>query len=239
MFRTIKAYIPNTITCLNLLSGTMACVMAFNLYHTVGGMLGYEWAFLFIGAAAVFDFLDGAMARLLHAYSDMGKELDSLSDLVSFGLAPAMLVFNYMNYFHPGISAWSFISLFMVAMGALRLAKFNIDTRQTTSFIGLPIPANAIFWVGMLAWLIDTAYPGDLVMAVMVVGMSLLMVCNLPMFSLKFKNFNLADNYRRYLIIIAAVLFVGVGGIPGLAWTIMFYLLLSLADRMFSPKAAQ
>lgn len=99
MFRTIKAYIPNTITCLNLLSGTMACVMAFNLYHTVGGMLGYEWAFLFIGAAAVFDFLDGAMARLLHAYSDMGKELDSLSDLVSFGLAPAMLVFNYMNYF--------------------------------------------------------------------------------------------------------------------------------------------
>lgn len=127
----------------------------------------------------------------------------------------------------------------MVAMGALRLAKFNIDTRQTTSFIGLPIPANAIFWVGMLAWLIDTAYPGDLVMAVMVVGMSLLMVCNLPMFSLKFKNFNLADNYRRYLIIIAAVLFVGVGGIPGLAWTIMFYLLLSLADRMFSPKAAQ
>ena len=239
MFRTIKAYIPNTITCLNLLSGTMACVMAFNLYHTVGGMLGYEWAFLFIGAAAVFDFLDGAMARLLHAYSDMGKELGSLSDLVSFGLAPAMLVFNYMNYFHPGISAWSFISLFMVAMGALTLAKFNIDTRQTTSFIGLPIPANAIFWVGMLAWLIDTAYPGVLVMAVMVVGMSLLMVCNLPMFSLKFKNFNLADNYRRYLIIIAAVLFVGVGGIPGLAWTIMFYLLLSLADRMFSPKAAQ
>ena len=239
MFRTIKAYIPNTITCLNLLSGTMACVMAFYLYHTVGGMLGYEWAFLFIGAAAVFDFLDGAMARLLHAYSDMGKELDSLSDLVSFGLAPAMLVFNYMNYFHPGISAWSFISLFMVAMGALRLAKFNIDTRQTTSFIGLPIPANAIFWVGMLAWLIDTDNPGDLVMAVMVVGMSLLMVCNLPMFSLKFKNFNLADNYRRYLIIIAAVLFVGVGGIPGLAWTIMFYLLLSLADRMFSPKAAQ
>ncbi len=239
MFRTIKSYIPNTVTCLNLLSGTVACVLAFNFYHPIGGMLGYQWAFLFIAAAALFDFMDGALARMLHAYSDMGKELDSLSDLVSFGLAPAMLVFNYMNYFSADFTLWSLVALFIVVMGALRLARFNVDTRQTTSFIGLPIPANAIFWIGMLAWLIHTTYPGDIVMAVMVVVMSLLMVCNLPMFSLKFKNFAIADNYLRYIILFAAVVFVCIGGLPGLAWTIMLYVLLSLVSVLFSSKTGK
>lgn len=234
MLKTLKSYIPNTITCLNLLSGTLAIIMAFNFYHTIGPLLGYQWAFILIGAAAVFDFLDGASARLLHAYSDMGKELDSLSDLVSFGIAPAMLLTNYINYFNPGFTLWSLAPLFMVAMGALRLAKFNIDTRQTTSFIGLPIPANAIFWVGMLAWLAHASYPGNIVITLMIVAVSLLMVCNLPMFSLKFKNFSLADNYRRYLIILAATLFIITGGLPGLAWTIMLYILLSVATAIIT-----
>lgn len=239
MPKSIKSYIPNTITCLNLLCGTMAITMAFNFYHTICGMLGYQWAFLFIGAAAVFDFLDGAAARLLHAYSDMGKELDSLSDLVSFGLAPAMLLLNYMNYYNADFSPWSLVSLFMVAMGALRLAKFNVDTRQTTSFIGLPIPANAIFWIGMLSWLVHTSYPGNIVVAIMIVAISLLMVCNLPMFSLKFKNLSLTDNYIRYLILVAAIIFVSTGGLPGLAWTIMLYILLSLATALFKPHRKQ
>lgn len=234
MLKTLKSYIPNTITCLNLLSGTLAIIMAFNFYHTIGPLLGYQWAFILIGAAAVFDFLDGASARLLHAYSDMGKELDSLSDLVSFGIAPAMLLTNYINYFNPGFTLWSLAPLFMVAMGALRLAKFNIDTRQTTSFIGLPIPANAIFWVGMLAWLAHASYPGNIVITLMIVAVSLLMVCNLPMFSLKFKNFSLADNYRRYLILLAAILFIITGGLPGLAWTIMLYILLSVATAIIT-----
>lgn len=234
MLKTLKSYIPNTITCLNLLSGTLAIIMAFNFYHTIGPLLGFQWAFILIGAAAVFDFLDGASARLLHAYSDMGKELDSLSDLVSFGIAPAMLLTNYINYFNPGFTPWSLAPLFMVAMGALRLAKFNIDTRQTTSFIGLPIPANAIFWVGMLAWLAHSSYPGNLVITLMIVAVSLLMVCNLPMFSLKFKNFSLADNYRRYLILLAAILFIITGGLPGLAWTIMLYILLSVATAIIT-----
>lgn len=234
MLKKLISYIPNTITCLNLLSGSLAIIMAFNFFHTINGLLGYQWAFILIGAAALFDFLDGASARMLHAYSDMGKELDSLSDLVSFGIAPAMLLTNYILYFNPGFTLWALAPLFMIAMGALRLARFNIDTRQTTSFIGLPIPANAIFWVGMLAWLAHATYPGNLLMTIMIVAISLLMVCNLPMFSLKFKDFTLANNYRRYLIILAATLFVITGGIPGLAWTILLYLLLSLATAVIT-----
>lgn len=113
--------------------------MAFHYNETIAGLSGYEWAFICIGAAAIFDFCDGASARLLHAYSDLGKELDSLADLVSFGLAPALLMFNTIAIANNDpLSPWAFMSLFIPAMGALRLAKFNIDTRQTTSFIGLP-----------------------------------------------------------------------------------------------------
>ena len=120
MFRTIKNSIPNTITCLNLISGAIACVMAFHYNETIAGLSGYEWAFICIGAAAIFDFCDGASARLLHAYSDLGKELDSLADLVSFGLAPALLMFNTIAIANNDpLSPWAFMSLFIPAMGAL------------------------------------------------------------------------------------------------------------------------
>ena len=168
--KSLKSYIPNTITCLNLLSGCAAVFFAFNLGMETGSLSPMSWAFIFIGAAAVFDFCDGLSARLLHAYSPVGKELDSLSDLVSFGLAPAFLVMNSMQAY--GASVWvSAIALFIAVMGALRLAKFNVDTRQATSFIGLPIPANAIFWIGALAWIDSHAYPGDIVMALLILSL--------------------------------------------------------------------
>ena len=97
LFRAVKQNIPNTITSMNLFSGCMAVVSTFHFNETIGAMQGYEWAFLFIGLATVFDFCDGLSARLLHAYSALGKELDSLSDLVSFGVAPAALVFNLIQ----------------------------------------------------------------------------------------------------------------------------------------------
>lgn len=226
MIKTIKANIPNAITCLNLVSGCLACIFAFKGNEAVAGLTGYEMAYIFIGVAAVFDFCDGAAARLLHAYSLLGKELDSLSDLISFGLAPAMLVFNTMNGYNDG--CWmSYAALVIAVCGALRLAKFNIDDRQTTSFIGLPIPANAIFWVGACAWIHANSYPGDAVMAVIVVAMSLMMVSQLHMFSLKFKNFRLKENILRYFIIVAAVVLVALCGLPGLAWTILAYILVS------------
>ena len=229
MIKRIISCIPNTITCLNLLSGAMAVILSFHLKEEFCGLPALTLAFIFIGAAAVFDFCDGAAARALKAYSALGKELDSLSDLVSFGLAPAMLIFNSMEIF--GAGAWSFAALFIAVMGALRLAKFNIDDRQATSFLGLPIPANAIFWVGALAWIDGHGFPPVWVMMVLIASTGLLMVSNLPMFSLKFKNFNLRENIRRYALILAAVLFVIYDGVAGLAWTIVFYLVLSLVPE--------
>ncbi|RLT77499.1 CDP-diacylglycerol--serine O-phosphatidyltransferase [bacterium J10(2018)] len=229
MLDKIKSNIPNTITCLSLVCGCMAIIASFG-YDTilVGSLKGYQLAFILIGVAAVCDFLDGAAARALHAYSTLGKELDSLSDLVSFGVAPGMLVFNTMSLY--GEAAWpAFTALFIPVMGELRLARFNIDDRQTTSFLGLPIPANAIFWIGACAAINSYGYPGDIIMSAGVIVMSLLMVLTgLKMFSLKFKNFSLRENLRRYIIIMAAILFVVFCGVPGLAWTIILYLLMSL-----------
>lgn len=234
--KSLKSYIPNTITCLNLLSGCAAVFFAFNLGMETGSLSPMSWAFIFIGAAAVFDFCDGLSARLLHAYSPVGKELDSLSDLVSFGLAPAFLVMNSMQAY--GAPVWvSAIALFIAVMGALRLAKFNVDTRQATSFIGLPIPANAIFWIGALAWIDSHAYPGDIVMALLIVAISLLMVSELRMFSLKFANLSWRGNVRRYVVLAAAVFFVITEGISGFAWTIVLYILISLFGKKAEAEA--
>ena len=149
--KIIRNNIPNAITSLNLLCGSMACIAAFSGSEMLcGGLRGYEWAFILIGLSAVADFLDGLVARLLHAVSAIGKELDSLSDLVSFGLAPALILYNLMV--EQGAGGWALVSLLLPVFGALRLARFNVDTNQTTTFTGLPIPANAIFWVGFTAW---------------------------------------------------------------------------------------
>ena len=126
--------IPNTITCLNLAAGVMAIICASAGDATLWGMAAYNWAYVFVGIAAVADFLDGFAARLLHAYSDLGKELDSLCDLVSFGVAPAMIMYNCLDAM--STAEWvKWLVLLIPVCGALRLARFNIDTRHTTSFI--------------------------------------------------------------------------------------------------------
>ena len=226
---SIKAHIPNTITILNLVSGILAVIAAFHGGRPYWGLTGYTWTFILIGVAALFDFCDGAAARLLHAYSKIGKELDSLSDLVSFGVAPSLLVFNVMCDATGRFTAY--LALFIAAMGALRLARFNVDDRQTTSFIGLPIPASAIFWIGVAAWIQRHGYPGDGPVLALVAVVSLLMVSPIPMFSLKFKNFDWRENFRRYVILAAAMLFLVTDGLPGLAWTITLYVVISLFGR--------
>lgn len=229
LIRLIRRNIPNTVTCLNLLSGSMACIFSFNYNETYGALTGYEMAFLFIGLATLFDFCDGLCARLLHAYSSLGKELDSLSDLVSFGLSPALLVYNTMLANGDG---WlSCVALLLVVFGALRLAKFNIDDRQTSSFIGLPIPANAIFWIGMVAWANDHHYPGTGWMVTLVVLFSWLMVSRMRMFSLKVHDLSLRNNVRRYALVLGAVLFVIFERMSGFAWTIVLYVFLSVTAR--------
>ncbi len=229
MIKTIKANIPNSITCLNLLAGSLACIFSFRSTELFGALHGYELVFIFIAAAAVFDFCDGAAARLLHAYSNLGKELDSLSDLISFGLAPALLVFNTMKEFDPA-SSLCYGALILAVCGALRLAKFNIDERQSTSFIGLPIPANAIFWIGFCAWVHITGLYNSWWMLALVLLLSYSMVSRLKMFSLKFTNFRLRENIKRYIIILAAILLVTFCGIPGLAWTILLYIAISIVS---------
>lgn len=215
---------------MNLMSGCVAIFMAFNLRTMFGPFEGATWCMIAIAAAAVFDFFDGAMARALHAYSDLGKDLDSLSDMVSFGVAPAMLMLNTMA--DAGSPIWTcFITLMIPVCGALRLAKFNNDTEQTTVFRGLPIPANAIFWIGAYGWINTYYYPGWPVIAILIVAVSLAMTARFKMFSLKFKNLDFAENFCRYIIIVAAIVFVVMYGLAGLMWTILLYLLLSLMRR--------
>lgn len=215
---------------MNLVSGCVAIFMAFNLRVLFGPLDGASWCMIAIGAAAMFDFFDGASARALHAYSNLGKDLDSLSDLVSFGVAPAMLILNIMADAGSPLLA-CFATLMIPVCGALRLAKFNNDTEQSTVFRGLPIPANAIFWIGVYGWISKYYYPGWFVILLLIIVVSLAMTANFKMFSLKFKNFDFAENFCRYIIILAAIVFVAMYGLSGLMWTILLYFLLSLMRR--------
>lgn len=231
---SIKQAIPNTVTCLNLLSGCVAIIFAWHAGEQYCGLSGQAWACIMIGAAAVFDFCDGAAARLIHAYSDLGKQLDSLSDLVSFGVAPAMLMINVMLQHSDNPLAYG--ALIVPLCGALRLARFNVDDSQTTEFRGLPIPANALFLIGFCGWIDRYGYPGTVPALIITALIALTMVSNLHMFSLKFHNFGLAENFRRYVILLAAIAFVIGFGVAGLAWTVVLYLMLSAADSLRARK---
>lgn len=225
--------IPNSITCLNVAAGVLSIICASQGSEELWGMAAYNWAYIFIGIAAVADFLDGFMARLLHAYSNLGKELDSLCDMVSFGVAPAIIMFNCLDA--TSASEWvKWLVPVIPVFGALRLAKFNIDTRQTTSFIGLPIPANAIFWIGYSA----LCYEGTEFMstgawaAAAILIESWLMVSPVRLFSLKFKTWGWKGNQWRWLLIVTAVALVFCMGVPGLMWLIIAYVLYGLFDSV-------
>lgn len=226
----ITRNIPNSVTCLNLVAGTLAIIFAFKGLDPAGSLQGWQWACIFIGIAAVADFLDGFCARVLRAYSDLGKELDSLCDLVSFGVAPALTVFNMLDSF-PAAPAWMKWCMLIIPVGAaIRLARFNIDTRQASFFIGLPVPANAIFWIGFCGMLQAGA------LFLVNVGVFLpvllvecwLMISPFKLFTLKFSNFGIKANSYRYILILAAAVFVFCMGIGGLMWLIVFYLFLSI-----------
>ena len=229
--KAIRNNIPNAITSLNLLCGCLACIAAFSCFDPMCGtaLKGYQWAFILIGLAAVADFCDGLVARMLHAVSDIGAELDSLADLVSFGIAPAMVLYNMM--LEHGEGHWALLAMLLPVFGAIRLARYNTDPTQGTVFTGLPIPANAIFWIGFTAWY--ATYPTPLWMVVvLIVSLSLLMVCNMRMFSLKMHNLSsLKENWAQYLQVVATVAFVVLMGLRGLAPAIMLYVLLSIIKR--------
>lgn len=230
----ITRNIPNCITLLNLMAGVMAIICSFHGMEPWWGLRGWEWGAIFIAIGAVADFLDGFFARLLKAYSELGKELDSLSDLVSFGVAPALLVFNVMET--AGAEPWlKWLLILTPAIAGLRLARFNIDTRQTSFFIGMPVPANAIFWIGFSAMIIHYApfllYPAIFIPVLL--AEAWLMVSPLKLLSLKFHDYSLKGvNLWRYALVLAAALSVFTMGVAGLMWLIAFYVLVSICIKI-------
>lgn len=225
MANAITRHIPNAITCCNLLSGCMAVMAA------LGGNV--RTAFFWIIGGAAFDFCDGLSARLLHAYSPIGKELDSLADLVTFGVAPALLCMGMLRQFSWPCAFFPYLALILVAFAALRLAKFNLDERQTTSFLGLAVPANALFWCGTVLWMQDiheTAFIGWILL-VAIFAFAILMVSELPMFSLKFRNLGWKDNSVRFIFLAGAIVLILLFGMKGAAPTIVWYIVLSVIVR--------
>lgn len=232
MANCITRHIPNALTCLNLFSGCIAGVMAFQVQ--------YELALLFIIISAAFDFFDGLAARVLNAHSIIGKDLDSLADDVSFGVAPALVIFSLFKEMHypsymDGLTNYLPYAAFLIAVfSALRLAKFNNDTRQTNSFIGLPVPANAIFWASLVAGCHPTLIGENfhpIYLLVLVCLFSWLLVAEIPMFSLKFKNLSWADNKIRFIFLLLCILFLILLQIKGFAMCILAYILISWCTR--------
>ena len=237
----MKKHIPNMITCCNLISGCIATVMA--IYGDAG------IALLWIVAGAVFDFFDGMTARLLHVSSPIGKELDSLADVVTFGVAPSAILYQQLSVMdcpaalqsatvaHSSMT-WaqvlSFAAFIMAAFSALRLAKFNLDERQAMGFIGLPTPANALYWgsliVGTHRWL-DQLPGGVITLLVMMFFSCYLLVSEIPMFALKFKQWGWRGNEVRYLFIISCVPLLAFFGITGIAIIIAWYVVLSIITQ--------
>jgi CDP-diacylglycerol--serine O-phosphatidyltransferase len=249
----IRKHIPNALTCANLACGFYACILA------LSG--SYGEALIAILAASIFDFADGMAARLLHSCSPTGKDLDSLADMVSFGVAPGMMLFDFIDrtqktvaWSHPTCGKLFLLAAFAIPVfSALRLAKFNNDARQHTHFIGLPVPAHALFWASLIpVWTpsaADTLWNGLLnlpataclihlpavyilaVTALLALGSSWLLVSEIPMFSLKMNATGRSGNGIRCGLILAAAAFVAAIGVAGIPLTIVLYVLLAIFNR--------
>ncbi len=227
---TMKKHIPNSITCCNLLSGCISIVLLFNGCVQAAGLM------IFI--AAIFDFLDGFAARLLKAYSPLGAQLDSLSDVVSFGLAPSFIMYHYLQ--SSSMSSFiPFAAFFLAVFAALRLAKFNIDERQTTSFIGLPTPAMGIF-VASLPFTLNNehiAFMGNVMTNVyfllaIIILFSFLMVSEMPFFSLKIKNLRFKENIHIYILAIFSIATLAILGLAAIPFIIAFYMIEAMTLRI-------
>ncbi len=227
----MKKHIPNILTCLNLVCGCLSimCALKGNL----------ETAALFIIISAVFDFLDGFAARLLKVSSPIGKELDSLSDVVSFGVAPGMIIYTWMVRCTEGISPLHqgvlyeylpFIALLVPALSAVRLARFNIDENQATSFLGLPTPANAMF-LGFLPLAAERLVFLNNFWTVwlLTILFSLLLVSDIWMLSFKFKDFKWKGlNIARYTLIAISIILIPIFHWGAFPIIIMAYIIISL-----------
>lgn len=240
----MKKHIPNTLTSLNLFSGCIASVIALQ-----GDVSMFPWVLFWIIIAALFDFSDGFAARLLKAYSPMGKELDSLADCISFGFAPSAVVFKLLQTQVHLISSnelvtkyLPFAAFLLAIFSALRLAKFNIDERQTESFIGLNTPANALFWISFCTGITTRVLDEEMIFSsglfytilVGIIVFSLLLVSEVPMFSLKIKSLKLKGNVQRYFLALFIIILIPIINYLAIAAGILLYIALSIGNMRFN-----
>ncbi|WP_214070229.1 CDP-diacylglycerol--serine O-phosphatidyltransferase [Mucilaginibacter sp. dw_454] len=230
MRKRVKKHVPNAITCCNLFSGCVGIVFAVQ-----GNLVTAAYA---VFLAAIFDFFDGFAARVLQSFSGIGKELDSLADVVSFGVLPSAILYQLFlqaPQIH-AVSQFLNFSAFLIAVfSMLRLAKFNTDTRQAEIFIGLPTPANAIL-IASFPLIIDQ-HPGlskiilnPFVLSAFVVVMCALLVAELPLMSLKFKNKDLNKNIYRYLLLLFSAILILFFKFAAVPVVIFIYITLSIVQ---------
>ena len=237
-------HIPNIITSLNLAAGFIAIIFAGN-----GDILTASWLIL---AAMIFDFLDGFSARLLKAYSDVGKELDSLADVVSFGVAPALIIYYLLNeslsLYAPMIVNSTNLMIYFILIvpaimpvcAAVRLAIFNLDSTQAKTFKGLPTPANALAVISIIiagqnthSELFNSFTSSPLLLIIFTIILSLLMVSRIPLLSLKISNIKLKGNEGRYVFIVLIAASFAVFGIMAFPLIIPLYIVASALSLMF------
>lgn len=256
---SIKKHIPNAITCCNLLCGCLAIVQAFE-----GDLINAAYL---VGLAAIFDFFDGFAARMLRVTSPIGKDLDSLADMVTFGVVPGIVMFHLLRtgfmkdmlsdvktdftdaeFFqtipqdHAGVGYYlSFLPFMIIVFSALRLAKFNNDTRQTSSFIGLPTPANAILICSLPLILKFTNSPqlSDIILnpfllMFLSIALSYLLVAEIPLFALKFRTFSWVGNRTRYIFLILCVILLVLFQFVGIPMIILLYVIMSINSNYFA-----
>jgi CDP-diacylglycerol--serine O-phosphatidyltransferase len=230
MKKRVKKHLPNAITCCNLFSGCIGIVFAFqeNLIYAAYAIF----------LAAIFDFFDGFASRVLQSYSGIGKDLDSLADMVSFGVLPSVIMYELFLQAPPvhNLSPYlNFIAFLIPVFSALRLAKFNVDARQAENFIGLPTPANAILIASFplimeqhsnfSSYILNTY-----VLSIFTVVMCGLLVAELPLMSLKFKSRDFQENIYRYLLLLFSAILILFFKFAAVPVVILFYIALSIVQ---------
>jgi len=224
----MKRHVPNAITCLNLATGSVGCIFI------IQG--AFHLAFYFVLVSAFFDFFDGLAARALSVQSPIGKELDSLADMVSFGLLPALYLVMSIEATTPPNPHLKYLGILVALFSAIRLAKFNIDTRQTNQFIGLPTPANAIL-ITTLSLIPSEIHLGYIILIAISIVCSYLLVMEVPLIALKFKGVSWNGNEFRYIVIGCSLVLLGAFQLSALPLIIPVYVTLSLVGNFFEKKS--
>ena len=228
----IKAAFPSFVTSLNMVCGVCASVLA---------MQGEtRLAVVLIILAAVFDFCDGFVARLLHSVSEFGKQMDSLSDLISFGVAPSVIMYEFVVSNELFSRYVALFVLLIAVFSGLRLAKFNIDPEQTTEFKGLPTPASALFVISVCYYCktndsaLAQALTSQAAVIAVVAFVCIMMVVNLRLFSMKIKTLKIKAIIWQLILVASLIAFVCLFGVLGLAFTIIMYVILSIIRNIIN-----